>query len=150
VIWEEKIVEKAYRTFEGYNLRKPLDFAADVGVSDEENNRLRDILENVPLRRIPMEAIHAYYDYVNAAHYDGQFSADDFRYFLPRALELLIEEFVHMRPSLEADWLLSCIRRAISRSSAKTRWPQKEIGMWNRVHSSCRRMSSMMWRIPDN
>jgi hypothetical protein len=44
---------------------------------------------SIPRRSLPFETIEAYFDYIDAAHYDGEFNVTEVRHFLPSALELL-------------------------------------------------------------
>jgi hypothetical protein len=82
----------------------------------------------MPLRELPSDAIEAYFDYIDAAHYDGGFRADEFRYFLPRALELLTLERGAAR-----SWLRECLDRSFARAAIRTAWPPDEIEAIDRV-----------------
>jgi len=116
-------VENAYTALAGYRVGLELDFAARVDTSDDAHRRLRVVLTTTPLRSLSFEAIEAYFDYVDAAHYDGAFRADEVRYFLPRALEPLARNGVVSTPS----WLQECVERCLDRSVARAAWPPIEI-----------------------
>jgi hypothetical protein len=120
----EMLVEDAYRIFSKYRIGDDLDFAAAVGVSDNDNQRMKKILRDTPLRLIPFEEIQAYFDYIDAAHYDGKFRPDEFRYFLPRALEFLVRN-----PADSVEWLRKCLKTGLSRCSAASQWPEVELAV---------------------
>ena len=125
-------VEEAYRVFGQYHLSNDIDFAARVSVSVEENARLRSVLETVALRSLPVEAIEAYFEYISAAHYGGKFNAFEFRYFLPRGLELLAFKNAERYP-----WLRDDIERSLTRVSAYSQWPPAEVASINRLLRIC-------------
>lgn len=119
----EDDIETAYRVFSRYRLNGVPDFAARVGASDAENSRQRDMLERVPLRDLPLETVAAYVDYIDAAHYDGGYRADEFRYFLPRILELIAGD----PGRAEAYDLPDMLERILARGRARQRWPAEEV-----------------------
>jgi hypothetical protein len=113
-------VEAAYRAFAPYRVDRRLDFAARVSVSRANNELLHEMLATMPLRALPLEAIEEYFEYIAAAHYDGAFRADEFRYFLPRALELIAEG------AAAAPWLREHVEQSLERGKARTAWPAAE------------------------
>jgi hypothetical protein len=121
-------IENAYRAFARYRAGAGLDFAAQPGLREDERTRLRRVLATTPLRALPSDAIEAYFDYIDAAHDDGGFRADEFRYFLPRALELLTLERGAARP-----WLRECLDRSFARTDIRTAWPTDEVEAIDRV-----------------
>lgn len=121
-----QVIESAYNAFSEYRLGADhIDFAAAVDVNREENERLHQTLISIPLRSLPPDAVCAYFDYVDAAHYDGQFHASE---FLPRALELIVLEHAD-----SASWLQECIELSLSRASARSTWPTAEIAAIDRL-----------------
>jgi hypothetical protein len=124
-----ELIENTYNAFSEYRLGADhIDFAAAVDVNREENERLHQTLISIPLRSLPPDAVCAYFDYVDAAHYDGQFHASEFRYFLPRALELIVLEHRY-----STSWSQECIERSLSRASAPSVWPIAEIAAIKRI-----------------
>jgi hypothetical protein len=121
-------IENAYRAFARYRAGADLDFAAQPGLREHERARLCRILASTPLRALPSDAIEAYFDYIDAAHDDGGFRADEFRYFLPRALELLTLERGAAR-----SWLRECLDRCFARAAMRTAWPADEVEAIDRV-----------------
>jgi hypothetical protein len=122
-------VETAYRVFASYRIGRAIDFAARVSASDEERALLRAMLTGMPLRTLPLEAIDAYLEYIDAAYYDGAFPADEFRYFLPRALELLASG----KPPHGAPWMRERLERILVRGQARAAWPANEAAAIDRV-----------------
>ena len=87
------------------------------------------MLTGMPLRALPLEAIDAYLEYIDAAHYDGAFRADEFRYFLPRALELLASG----EPPHGAPWMRERLERSLERGQAHAAWPANEVAAIDRM-----------------
>jgi hypothetical protein len=112
-----------------YRIGGNLDFAARVSASDEEHHRLRRTLAETPLRELPAEAVDAYLEYIDAAHYDGGFDADQLRYYLPRVLELLA---LADRPA-KLPWMPEHLERILDRGSARMTWPAAEIAAIGRI-----------------
>ena len=119
----ELAVAQAYDVFARYRIGADLDFAAQVGLYEREHERLRHILTTTPLRDLPRDAIDAYFDYIDAAYYDGTFNADEFRYFLPRALAVV----AHEPASTGSSWLRECLDRSFERAAIRARWPADEV-----------------------
>jgi hypothetical protein len=120
-------INEAYRVFSRYRIGTDIDFAARVEVSDEEHRRIKEALTHSSLRTLSLEDTVAYFDYIDAAYYDGAFRTNEFRYFLPRALELIARE-----PAESDGWLRQCLQRCLARSSAISHWPQVELSVMNR------------------
>ena len=106
-------VEGCYRVFAEYGKSSDLDFAAQVGIREAERIRMKREIMTSPLRTLTPDLAFAYIDYIDAAHYDGGYRADEFRYFLPRALELIAAK------APGSGWALECIMRALSRANAR-------------------------------
>jgi hypothetical protein len=121
-------IAQAYRVFARYRAGAGLDFAAQPSLREPERERLRRVLTTTPLRDLPYDAIEAYFDYIDAAHDDGAFRADEVRYFLPRALELLAHEGRAAR-----SWLRDCLDRSLARAAVRTAWPADEVEAIARV-----------------
>ena len=122
-------IAHAYDVFARYHIGADLDFAVKPGLRERERERLRHMLVTTPLRDLPRDAVDAYFDYVDAAHDDGAFCADEFRYFLPRALDLVAREPAGTGPS----WLRECLDRGCERATIRSHWPAEEVEAVDRV-----------------
>jgi hypothetical protein len=126
-------IEAAYRAFASYRVGRGLDFAARVSASEAERQLLRRLMVETPLRSLPLHVIEAYFEYIDAAHYDGAYRADELRYFLPRALELIASGETH----LGAPWLRERIERILERGNARATWLAEETAAIDRVLLRC-------------
>lgn len=122
-------IENAYAVFAPYRVGHDLDYGARVGASDSEFAHLRRTLAETPLRALSFDAVAAYIEYIDAAHYDGGFRADELRYFLPRTLELLATD----AKRAEARDLAEMLKRILARANARAAWPTAEIDAIDRV-----------------
>jgi hypothetical protein len=119
-------VSEAYRVFATRPPGRDLDFAARVSASQAEHELLRQLLATTPPRELPPEAVDAYFEYIDAAFYDGGFRQDEVRYFLPRALELLAQR--KARP-----WLRDYLERIVERGRATESWPPEQTAAIARI-----------------
>ena len=134
-------VEGCYRVFAEYGKSSDLDFAAQVGIREAERIRMKRDIMTSPLRTLTPELAFAYIDSIDAAHYDGGYRADEFRHFLPRALELIAAK------APGSGWALECIMRALSRANARQLWPAPEIEAVDRLVSLLD--DDLLWGVSD-
>lgn len=125
-------IERAYGAFAAYRVGPDLDFSARIHGDVEKHKFIRHLLSETPLRELPLELIDAYFDYIDSAHYQGQFRWDEFRYFLPRALELIATGESH----LGAPWLRERLERAFRRGRIRKQWPFREIDTLDRFFAT--------------
>jgi len=76
------IIERAYQTFSKYNIKSQLDVCTHCCVSTEEVRNLT----NTPLNKLSLELIYRY----NTAATSDKPTIEEFKYFLPRYLELRV------------------------------------------------------------
>ncbi len=114
-------IEASYRIFEKYHIGPDLDFAANVTASDGEQAQMKGELISNPLRSLSPDLVFAYAEYIDAAHYEGGYRSNEFRYFLPRLLELVATQ------ALGSDWALECLRRNLDRAHFRRAWPGPEV-----------------------
>jgi hypothetical protein len=120
-------IDNAYRVFAAYCPRPPLDYGSRVSVSEADHREMLAVLTQTPLRSLPVEAIDAYFEYIRSAHFDGKFNADEVRYFLPRALELIAQD---ARGTL---FLREYLGPTMQEGQARTAWPAAESEAFDRV-----------------
>lgn len=78
------IIERAYRTFSKYYIKSELDVCTHCCVSTEEVRSLT----NTPLRKISLELMYRH----NTAATSSKPPIEEFKYFLPRYLELVANQ----------------------------------------------------------
>lgn len=112
-------VEAAYRVFAPYRVGKRLSVCNCPVCMTEEDEVL---LATTPLRQIPARLIA---EYTNSAHetLPGSIEADEFRYFLPRYLDLMAAGEAPCHMGFEI-----CLRR-VERSEFRRAWPAEEIAV---------------------
>lgn len=117
----KEALENAYRIFEGYRVDPDFDFAAEVSASGGEHRRMKDALVKSPLRELPPSLAFAYVEYIDAAHFEGGYRINEFRYFLPRVLELIALQ------SPGSCWAMECLARNLIRANFRETWPNAEV-----------------------
>ncbi|MXQ11344.1 hypothetical protein [Microvirga makkahensis] len=80
----------------------------------------RELIGN-PLRGLSPDLVFAYPEYIDAAPYEGAYRANEFRYFLPRLLELVAAK------APGSDWALECLRGNLDRAHFRRAWPGPEV-----------------------
>jgi hypothetical protein len=120
-------IENAYRVFAAYRPGLRLDYGSRVSVNEADHREMLAVLTRTPLRSLPVEAIDAYFEYIRSAHFDGAFNADEVRYFLPRALELVAQS------APGTLFLREYLGPTMEEGQARTAWPAAEAEALDRV-----------------
>src|SRR5688572_12779267 len=120
-------IENAYRVFAAYHPGQRLDYGSRVSASEPDHREMLAVLTRTPLRSLPVEAIDAYFEYIRSAHFDGGFNADEVRYFLPRALELIAQGVPGTL------FLREYLGPTMEEGQARTAWPAAEAEELDRV-----------------
>jgi hypothetical protein len=120
-------IENAYRVFAAYRPGRRLDYGSRVSASEADHREMLAMLTQTPLRALPVEAIDAYFEYIRSAHFDGGFNADEVRYFLPRALELIAQG------APGTLFLREHLGPTVQEGHARAAWPAAEAEALDRV-----------------
>ena len=120
-------IENAYRVFAAYRPGQRLDYGSRVSTSEADHREMLAVLTRTPLRSLPVEAIDAYFEYIRSAHFDGEFNADEVRYFLPRALELIAQG------APGTLFLREYLGPTMAEGQARAAWPAAEAEALDRV-----------------
>jgi hypothetical protein len=123
----QSAVENAYRAFASHRIGRRIDFGSRVGTTEAAHEAMLKVLTQTPLRALPPESVEAYFDYIAAAYYDGGFDDDEFRYFLPRALELIAQRADNTL------FMREYLGPILERGNARIAWPAAEVEALDRV-----------------
>ncbi|NNE23768.1 MAG: hypothetical protein HKN11_14280 [Rhizobiales bacterium] len=109
-------VDDAYEVFSNYQMRAPLVFCdCNVCMTHEQARALL----STPLRMIPQELLA---EYTNSAHgYDRELIETQFKYLLPRYLDLIAD----CKPPSHQD-IETCLDR-LGSAGYRTSWPAREV-----------------------
>jgi len=132
-------VEKAYRVFDRYRVRKRLAVCnCPVCMSRDDESRLA----SMPLRDIPASLLA---EYTNSAHETppGSIEADEFRHFLPRYFELMAAGEAPCGMGFDI-----CLRR-LERSEFRAAWQADEVAVIDEFFDAfiAQRMSDISLRV---